>query len=120
MFSKLKIETKEVLDAASTKWNFLKFQPGLVGGHCVSVDPYYLTFKSKQAGYKPKIILSGRKVNNSVSKFIFVRTKEFLQKKKISIKKSKILIAGFAFKNDCNDCRNTKVYDIYKNFKKKG
>ena len=119
LFSKLKIETKEVLDAASTKWNFLKFQPGLVGGHCVSVDPYYLTFKSKQAGYKPKIILSGRKVNNSVSRFIFVRTKEFLQKKKISIKKSKILIAGFAFKNDCNDCRNTKVFDIYKNFQNK-
>ena len=89
MFSKLKIETKEVLDAASTKWNFLKFQPGLVGGHCVSVDPYYLTFKSKQAGYKPKIILSGRKVNNSVSKFIFVRTKEFLQKRKYQLKNQK-------------------------------
>ena len=89
MFSKLKIETKEVLDAASTKWNFLKFQPGLVGGHCVSVDPYYLTFKSKQAGYKPKIILSGRKVNNSVSKFIFVRTKEFLKKRKYQLKNQK-------------------------------
>tara|TARA_B100001057_G_C22818410_1_gene938413 strand:- start:417 stop:1688 length:1272 start_codon:yes stop_codon:yes gene_type:complete len=118
LFSKLNIETKEVLDAASTKWNFLKFQPGLVGGHCVSVDPYYLTFKSKKAGYNPKIILSGRNVNNSVAKFIFERTKELMKKKRISLKKSKILIAGFAFKNDCSDCRNTKVFDIYKNFKK--
>ena len=118
LFSKLNIETKDVLDAASTKWNFLKFQPGLVGGHCVSVDPYYLTFKSKKAGYNPKIILSGRNVNNYVAKFIFEKTKELMKKKKILVKKSKVLIAGFAFKNDCSDCRNTKVFDIYKNFRK--
>ncbi len=119
LFSKLKIDTQEVLQAASTKWNFLNFQPGLVGGHCVSVDPYYLTYKSRKAGYNPKIILSGRKVNNSVAKFISNQSIKLMEKKKINIQNSKILIAGFTFKNDCSDFRNTKVLDIYKHLKKK-
>ena len=119
LFSKLKIDTQEVLQAASTKWNFLNFQPGLVGGHCVSVDPYYLTYKSRKAGYNPKIILSGRKVNNSVAKFISNQSIKLMVKKKINIQNSKILIAGFTFKNDCSDFRNTKVLDIYKHLKKK-
>ena len=83
LFSKLKIDTQEVLQAASTKWNFLNFQPGLVGGHCVSVDPYYLTYKSRKAGYNPKIILSGRKVNNSVAKFISNQSIKLMTKKKL-------------------------------------
>ncbi len=119
LFSKLNINTQEVLKAASTKWNFLNFQPGLVGGHCVSVDPYYLTYKSRKAGYDPKIILSGRKVNNAVSKFICDKTFKFMQKNLINIDKSKILIAGFTFKSDCSDIRNTKVLEIYKYLKKR-
>ena len=119
IFSKLNINTQEVLKAASTKWNFLNFQPGLVGGHCVSVDPYYLTYKSRKAGYNPKIILSGRKVNNAVSKFISDKTFKFMQKNSINIDKSKILIAGFTFKSDCSDIRNTKVLEIYKYLKKR-
>ena len=118
LFSKLNIDTNEVLKAASTKWNFLNFKPGLVGGHCVSVDPYYLTYKSRKVGYNPRIILSGRKVNNSVSKFIFERTLRFMKKKEFRVKQSKILLAGFTFKNDCSDFRNTKVLDIYKKIKK--
>ena len=86
LFSKLKIDTQEVLQAASTKWNFLNFQPGLVGGHCVSVDPYYLTYKSRKAGYNPKIILSGRKVNNSVAKFISNQSIKLMTKKKLTYK----------------------------------
>ena len=119
LFNKLNINTQEVLKAASTKWNFLNFQPGLVGGHCVSVDPYYLTYKSRKAGYNPKIILSGRKVNNAVSKFICDKAFKFMRKKLINIKNSKILIAGFTFKNDCSDIRNTKVIEVYKHLQKK-
>lgn len=118
IFSKLNIDTYEVLKAASTKWNFLNFKPGLVGGHCVSVDPYYLTYKSRKVGYNPRIILSGRKVNDLVSEFIFKKTLNFMKKKKFKIKKSKILLAGFTFKNDCSDFRNTKVLDIYKKLNK--
>ena len=90
-----------------------------MGGHCVSVDPYYLTYKSRKAGYNPKIILSGRKVNNSVAKFISNQSIKLMTKKKINIQNSKILIAGFTFKNDCSDFRNTKVLDIYTHLKKK-
>ena len=119
IFSKLNINTREVLNAASTKWNFLNFEPGLVGGHCLSVDPYYLTYKSLKAGYKPKVILSGRKINNTVSRFICEKVNKIMKEKKIKEKNSKILIAGFSYKNDCSDFRNTKVLDIYKILKKR-
>ena len=119
IFKKLKINTREVLKAASTKWNFLNFEPGLVGGHCVSVDPYYLTYKSKKIGYNPKIILSGRKVNNKVSRFICEESIKEMKKKSIKLKSAKILIGGLTFKKDCSDFRNTKVLDIYNILKKK-
>ena len=92
IFSKLNIDTYEVLKAASTKWNFLNFKPGLVGGHCVSVDPYYLTYKSRKVGYNPRIILSGRKVNNLVSEFIFKKTLSFMKKKNTKLKNQKFYL----------------------------
>lgn len=119
IFKKLKINTREVLKAASTKWNFLNFEPGLVGGHCVSVDPYYLTYKSKKIGYNPKIILSGRKVNNEVSRFICEESIKEMKKKSINLKSAKILIGGLTFKKNCSDFRNSKVLDIYNILKKK-
>ena len=119
LFNKLGIETSEVLKAASTKWNFLKFEPGLVGGHCVGVDPYYLTYKSKKIGYKPKIILSGRKINEEVPNFISSNCIKLLKRKKIIVKNSKILIAGFSFKKNCTDSRNTKIFNIYQKLKRR-
>ena len=107
LFGKLKINTSDVLKAANTKWNFHSYKPGLVGGHCISVDPYYLTYKAKQVNFNPRIILSGRKINNSVSKYISESIK-----KKIKKKKNNILVLGFAFKENCPDFRNTKVVDL--------
>ncbi|MDC0563057.1 nucleotide sugar dehydrogenase [Candidatus Pelagibacter ubique] len=107
LFGKLKINTADVLKAAETKWNFHSYKPGLVGGHCISVDPYYLTYKAKKVNYNPRIILSGRKINNSVSKYIT----ESINKKLIK-KKNNILVLGFAFKENCPDFRNTKVVDL--------
>ena len=117
LFNKLNINTNQVLEAASTKWNFLNFKPGLVGGHCIGVDPYYLTYKSKKVGYNPKVILSGRKMNDDMSKYVSYRVINSLKKKYKKISNKKILILGFAFKENCNDVRNTKVYDIYKYLK---
>ena len=117
LFNKLNISTNQVLEAASTKWNFLNFKPGLVGGHCIGVDPYYLTYKSKKVGYNPKVILSGRKMNDDMSKYVSYRVINSLKKKYKKISNKKILILGFAFKENCNDVRNTKVYDIYKYLK---
>jgi UDP-N-acetyl-D-glucosamine/UDP-N-acetyl-D-galactosamine dehydrogenase len=108
LFSKMNLNTKNILDAAGSKWNFLKFKPGLVGGHCIGVDPYYLTYKAKQIGFNPKIILAGRKVNDDMSKFY---VKDFL-KKAGNKKKLKILILGVTFKENCKDIRNSKVFDI--------
>tara|TARA_X000000950_G_scaffold273006_1_gene356298 strand:+ start:11629 stop:12879 length:1251 start_codon:yes stop_codon:yes gene_type:complete len=115
IFEKLDIDTTEVLDAASTKWNFLNFKPGLVGGHCIGVDPYYLAFKAIQVGYKPEIILSGRKTNESIPQFIFNRINEKLNYKKNENKN--ILILGAAFKENCPDIRNSKSQDLFKIFK---
>lgn len=117
LFNKLDIETNEVLDAAQTKWNFLPFKPGLVGGHCIGVDPYYLTYKAKQENFNPKMILSGRKINDNMSSFVSKVFKSKL-KKMIKSKNPKILILGFTFKEDCPDIRNTKVYDLYKHLSK--
>ena len=116
IFEKLNIDTKEVLDAASTKWNFLNFKPGLVGGHCIGVDPYYLAFKSAKHGYKPKVLLNGRKVNDGISKKIFRSIKNKSIELKINLKKSKILILGITFKENCCDMRNSRVVDLYNEF----
>ncbi len=119
IFNKLDIDTNEVLKAAKTKWNFLSFNPGLVGGHCIGVDPYYLSDKAKSVGYNPEIILAGRKINDSMGKYIANQIKKILKKNKIKLEnKTRILILGIAFKENCSDIRNTKVIDIYKNLNK--
>lgn len=114
IFDQLGIDTNEVIKAAATKWNFTKFFPGLVGGHCIGVDPYYLTFKAEEIGYKPNLILAARQINNGMSKYIADKTiKEMIKVGKV-IKNSKILILGLTFKEDCPDMRNTRVIDIIK------
>jgi UDP-N-acetyl-D-galactosamine dehydrogenase len=113
VFDKMNIDTKSVLEAAGTKWNFMKFEPGLVGGHCIGVDPYYLTFKAQAIGFSPDMILSGRRVNDGMGKFIAEKTIKFLIRESRKIRNSNVLIAGFTFKENCPDVRNTKVTDIY-------
>ncbi len=115
IFNKMGIKTSEVLDAASTKWNFLNFRPGLVGGHCIGVDPYYLTHKSESLGYSPEIILSGRRLNDRMGRYIAERIKSALQANNINQNEVSCLILGLTFKENCPDVRNTKVLDIYKN-----
>ena len=112
IFNRFDIDTEEVLEAAGTKWNFLPFRPGLVGGHCIGVDPYYLTFKAQSTGYNPEIILAGRRLNDDMSSFISEKFIKEMSKKNIKIQKSKILIMGLSFKENCPDIRNTKVIDI--------
>jgi len=114
IFNKLGIDTQEVLSAAGTKWNFLNFTPGLVGGHCISVDPYYLTYKSRQIGYEPLIISAGRKINDSMSIEITNRLVKELINNKLDIIGAKILLMGITFKENCPDSRNSKVVDVYK------
>ena len=114
----LKIDTLDVINAASTKWNFLPFQPGLVGGHCIGVDPYYLTYKSNQLGYEPLIVSSGRKINDKVSDRLVDRIILKIVEKCLFKKGLKILILGITFKEDCPDMRNSKVFDILKKFSK--
>lgn len=106
------IDTNDVIEAAGSKWNFLKYRPGLVGGHCISVDPYYLAHKAKSLGYDPQVILSGRAVNNSIAKFIADKVLKLMIQKDHKIKDSHVLILGVTFKENCPDCRNTKVIDI--------
>lgn len=106
------IDTNDVIEAAGTKWNFLKYRPGLVGGHCISVDPYYLAHKAKALGYSPEVILSGRRVNNSIAKFIADKTLKLMIQKDHKIKNANVLMLGVTFKENCPDCRNTKVVDI--------
>lgn len=106
------IDTNDVIEAAGTKWNFLKYRPGLVGGHCISVDPYYLAHKAKALGYDPQVILSGRAVNNSIAKFIADKVLKLMIQKDHKIKGANILMLGVTFKENCPDCRNTKVVDI--------
>ncbi len=114
IFDRIGIDTNDVLEAASTKWNFLHYKPGLVGGHCISVDPYYLAHKSISLGYYPEVILSGRHVNNSMAKFIAEKVIKLLIGKGSKLKGAKALILGFTFKENCPDTRNTKVVDIYR------
>lgn len=112
IFDKMGIDTSEVLEAAATKWNFLRFSPGLVGGHCIGVDPYYLLYKSQQLGYNPQVILSGRTVNDSMGRFVASKTIKLMIKKGIKIVGSSVLVLGFTFKENCPDTRNTKVVDV--------
>lgn len=114
IFNRLNIDTEEVLDAAGTKWNFLKFKPGLVGGHCISVDPYYLTHKAQEVGYRPEVILAGRRINDGMGEYVATQLVKKLSSKKIHIDEANILILGFTFKGDCPDVRNTKIIDIVK------
>ena len=120
IFNKMGIDTKSVLEAAGTKWNFLKFQPGLVGGHCIGVDPYYLTYKAEQLGYHSQIILSGRRINDDMGKYCAENLVKKLIQADVPVKNAKVAILGFTFKENCPDTRNTKVIDIYKELKEYG
>ncbi len=114
IFNRMGIDTKSVLEAAGTKWNFLKFYPGLVGGHCIGVDPYYLTYKAEELGYHSQIILSGRRINDDMGRYVAESMVKNLIKADIPVKGAKVAILGFTFKENCPDTRNTKVIDIYK------
>lgn len=120
IFHKMGIDTKEVLKAAGTKWNFLNFQPGLVGGHCIGVDPYYLTYKAEQMGYHSQIILSGRRINDDMGKYVAENVVKELIRNDISVKQAKVAILGFTFKENCPDTRNTRVIDIYRELRDYG
>jgi UDP-N-acetyl-D-glucosamine/UDP-N-acetyl-D-galactosamine dehydrogenase len=114
IFNLLNIDTSEVLEAAGTKWNFLKFRPGLVGGHCIGVDPYYLAQKAQELGYNPEIILAGRRMNDSMGKHVTTEVVKLMLRKNLLIRNSKVLILGFTFKENCPDIRNTRLVDIYR------
>lgn len=118
LFNKLDIDTQAVLDAAKSKWNFIPFEPGLVGGHCIGVDPYYLTHKAKSIGYKAKIVLAGRKLNDKMGDYVASKLVCEMKKKNIKIKKSRILIMGLTFKENCADIRNSGVKSVFDNLKK--
>lgn len=120
IFNKMGIDTKAVLEAAGTKWNFLKFAPGLVGGHCIGVDPYYLTYKAEQLGYHSQIILSGRRINDDMGKYVAENLVKTLIKAEIPIKNARVVILGFTFKENCPDTRNTRVIDIVRELKEYG
>ena len=116
IFNKLEIDTESVLEAAGTKWNFLPFRPGLVGGHCIGVDPYYLTHKALEVGYNPEIILAGRRINDNMGYFVVDQVSELMAKKNIKLDNANILIMGLTFKENCPDIRNTKVIDLINTF----
>jgi UDP-N-acetyl-D-galactosamine dehydrogenase len=112
IFDRVGIDTEEVLEAAGTKWNFLPFRPGLVGGHCIGVDPYYLTYKAQQLGYHPQVILAGRRINDNMSLYVASQVVKLMLTKGIQPLNAKVLMLGLAFKENCPDVRNTKVVDI--------
>ncbi len=118
IFDRLGIDTSEVLAAAGTKWNFLPFRPGLVGGHCIGVDPYYLTYKAQQIGYHPEVILSGRRINDSMGSHVAQRVIKKMIQRRVHVSDSKVLILGLAFKENCPDLRNTRVVDVISEFRK--
>lgn len=120
IFDKMGIDTNDVLDAAATKWNFLKYKPGLVGGHCIGVDPYYLAHKAESLGYHPQVILSGRRVNDNMGIFVANKVIKLMIHKGIVIKGAKALVLGITFKENCPDIRNSKVSDIFKELKQFG
>lgn len=112
IFNKLNLNTEEILQAAATKWNFMRFTPGLVGGHCIGVDPYYLTYKAQAIGYNPEVILAGRRINDNMGKYVASQIIKKMLMRKIHVADAEVLILGFAFKENCSDFRNTKVIDI--------
>lgn len=114
IFNLIGIDTNEVLEAAGTKWNFLKFKPGLVGGHCIGVDPYYLAQKAQEVGYHPEIILAGRRLNDSMGRYVATEVVRLMLRKSFIINRSRVLLLGFTFKENCPDIRNTRVIDIYR------
>ena len=120
IFNTMNIDTNEVIEAAATKWNFIKLKPGLVGGHCIGVDPYYLTYKAEELGYKPNLILGARQINNGMGKYIAEQTIKQMISKDKKIKNSNVLVLGVTFKEDCPDMRNTKVVDIIVELKSYG
>jgi UDP-N-acetyl-D-galactosamine dehydrogenase len=120
IFNKMNLDTKEVLEAAGTKWNFLKFSPGLVGGHCIGVDPYYLTHKAEALGYHPQVILSGRRINDGMGAYVANQVVKLMIKKNHQIQDAKVLILGLTFKENCPDIRNTRVVDIVTEMKEFG
>ena len=120
IFDRIGIDTTEVIEAASTKWNFLKFKPGLVGGHCISVDPYYLAHKAESLGYYPEVILSGRRVNDNMGIFAANKAVKLMNQKGIPVRGAKALLLGITFKENCPDIRNSKVPDIYNELKSFG
>ena len=117
IFNKLNIDTEAVLEAAGTKWNFLPFRPGLVGGHCIGVDPYYLTQKANEVNYYPEIVLAGRRLNDNMGTYVADQVSKLMYKNKIHVGNSNVLIMGFAFKENCTDHRNTRVVDLFNQFK---
>jgi len=117
IFNKLNIDTEAVLEAAGTKWNFLPFRPGLVGGHCIGVDPYYLTHKANEVGYYPEIILAGRRINDNMGSYIADQVSKIMNKKHIHISDANVLIMGLTFKENCPDIRNSRAVDLVKEFK---
>jgi UDP-N-acetyl-D-galactosamine dehydrogenase len=114
IFNKLNIDTEEVLKAAGTKWNFLPFRPGLVGGHCIGVDPYYLTHKAQAIGYNPEVILAGRRINDAMGEYVVSQLVKTMLKRKLPVNGANVLVMGLTFKENCPDVRNTKVVDILK------
>jgi len=116
IFNKLDIDTESVLEAAGTKWNFLSFRPGLVGGHCIGVDPYYLTYKALEVGYNPEMILAGRRLNDSIGAYVADQVSKLMTKKRIHVVDASVLIMGLTFKENCPDLRNTRVVDLVKEF----
>lgn len=120
IFDALDIDTKDVLDAASTKWNFLSFKPGLVGGHCIGVDPYYLSYKAQEVGLNPEVVLSGRRINESMVNFVVEKVERLMNLKSLQLPSSNILVMGLTFKENCPDIRNSKVFDLVKSLKKRG
>jgi nucleotide sugar dehydrogenase len=120
IFNRLGIDTEEVLQAAGTKWNFLPFRPGLVGGHCIGVDPYYLTHKAQEIGYHPEMILAGRRINDNMAIYVAERVTQLMIRKRIHVKGSRILMMGLTFKENCPDIRNSKVVDVIRELKRYG
>ena len=120
IFNKMGIDTKAVLEAAGTKWNFLKFFPGLVGGHCIGVDPYYLTYKAEQLGYHSQIILSGRRINDDMGKYVAESLVKNLIKADVAVMDARVAVLGFTFKENCPDTRNTKIIDIVNELREYG
>ena len=120
IFHRLGIDTKEVLEAAGTKWNFLKFSPGLVGGHCIGVDPYYLTYKAEMLGYHSQVILAGRRINDDMGRYVAENAVKNLISVDKHVKHARVAILGFTFKENCPDTRNSKVYDIVRELREYG